>query len=427
MSAPTSWSVPAWFVDPSNSTGLASDNNAGTSSGTPLLTKGEIINRWGTSTPNINGVNVVITYLSSDPNGGNDPGFFRPNFLNGASLTHQGALPASSFTGSLLAVTAKNRSANQALRSTFATSTGAIAANMMLVNTTRGNSRAFVQRNVSGGTWQLSQPMVPYTPPAEATFTEVDTWANGDDIIGYILYAIDLVGIGGQSVEIAAANGAHIIYQLTVQKPGTTIFDFMRVDGSAVVILAEIAMLRGLSWSSGGTIRGTITNSGLAGNYNMIGTTPYVQGPVIHAGFVGGTVTDMTGVGVFNDTMFSATTTFYIEDAQMADMFYDGAVTPFFYGDCLFSGGVHYGGGTLNTVGPSTYTAPAVTRFPVSGGLLLNGVATGYSNATSGGTVTVHGGIALTPTNLDAAAGAAGFGGYAYGGGAAWSASGVQP
>jgi hypothetical protein len=53
-----------------------------------------------------------------------------------------------------------------------------------------------------------------------------------------------------------------------------------------------------------------------------------------------------------------------------------------------------------------------VNAFPCAGGIRIRNVSTAYSAATSAGTVTWHQ-VTLTPANLDAAAGAAGFGGYA--------------
>src|SRR5579875_1013792 len=53
---PASWTVPNWYIDPSNSTGCASDSNSGTSSTCgaagsgigPLATWGELqVHRWG--------------------------------------------------------------------------------------------------------------------------------------------------------------------------------------------------------------------------------------------------------------------------------------------------------------------------------------------------------------------------------------------
>jgi len=87
-----------------------------------------------------------------------------------------------------------------------------------------------------------------------------------------------------------------------------------------------------------------------------------------------------------------------------------------------------YGPGTVNARGSIHYPPPASTALPIAN-KLLNGVATGYSNATPapGAITVVHGGIALSSATLDAAAGAAGFGGFAWGGGATYTANGVQP
>jgi hypothetical protein len=85
-----------------------------------------------------------------------------------------------------------------------------------------------------------------------------------------------------------------------------------------------------------------------------------------------------------------------------------------------------YGGGTLNVFGGSyAFLGTATGNKTVT--MKLNGLTTGYSNATTAGTTVVHGGITINAANLDAASGASGFGGYAYGGGAAIVATGAQP
>jgi hypothetical protein len=52
----------AWFVDPQNSSGVASDGNTGYTSGAPLLTLNKLFTRMGTT----NGQSVAITLMSSD-------------------------------------------------------------------------------------------------------------------------------------------------------------------------------------------------------------------------------------------------------------------------------------------------------------------------------------------------------------------------
>jgi hypothetical protein len=58
--------VGAWWVDPSNVTGNASDSNPGTSETAPLKTFGQIVRLWGTNNPTLN-QNTTITFLSDQP------------------------------------------------------------------------------------------------------------------------------------------------------------------------------------------------------------------------------------------------------------------------------------------------------------------------------------------------------------------------
>src|SRR5271166_2401505 len=57
---------PIWFVDPSDVTGNASDNNTGTTALAPLLTFAEIVKRWGTNEPTLNQATTII-FLSDQP------------------------------------------------------------------------------------------------------------------------------------------------------------------------------------------------------------------------------------------------------------------------------------------------------------------------------------------------------------------------
>src|SRR6266567_5503133 len=63
------WTQAAWFVDPLNVTGLASDKNDGTTALTPVLTyNGGVAARWGTYSPRLR-QNTTITFLSRQPDG----------------------------------------------------------------------------------------------------------------------------------------------------------------------------------------------------------------------------------------------------------------------------------------------------------------------------------------------------------------------
>jgi hypothetical protein len=107
-------------------------------------------------------------------------------------------------------------------------------------------------------------------------------------------------------------------------------------------------------------------------------------------------------------------------------VFVDAGATLNINGRSQLTSGVVYGPGTLNVLSSFTSDGTATATLPIAT-KQLNGVGTGYSYATAGGVTTVHGGITLTSAHLDAAAGAAGFGGYAEGGGASISLSGAQP
>jgi hypothetical protein len=414
-----------WIIDRQNVTGLASDENDGKTLATPLLHKAEVYRRWGyTWTPELF-QSTAIDYLSPDTDG-NDPGLFAPIMMNGTFFIQEpNSLPAPTFTGTLLAVTAKNRAGNAALRSTFTTTTGAVAVNMLLQNATRGNSVCFAQRNTGGGLWQLSQPFTPYAgtggSPAN---TEVDTWANGDAIQGFALLNIDLPRVGGQAAELQAgfAGPNHIIFHLNLFDPSPGNFSPCVVDFRAMPLFVESSVARAFVMA-GDVVASTasISNCALTGgsriNAQCFVNGGILSGPVvaIQGGFVDLDCIIGTGTGTqFLNAAFSTPGVFFEATLQC-----DGDT--FFGGVCIM-----YGSGAVNArSGTARYTGAAVTQFPCSGGLQLNGVATGYSSSGPASPKVISN-LALTAAALDAAAGVAGFGGYAWGGGASFSENGVQ-
>jgi hypothetical protein len=82
-------SQPAWFVDPSNVSGKASNQNDGLTALTPLLTFNEITRRWGTSTPTL-AQDTTINMMSDQPDF-TDPVNVRPILLQ-SSLFIKGTL-----------------------------------------------------------------------------------------------------------------------------------------------------------------------------------------------------------------------------------------------------------------------------------------------------------------------------------------------
>lgn len=422
---PVSWSVPAWFVDNANVTGSASDGNPCTTSGLPCLTKGEIIyHRWGTTSPTINATQVIITYLSPDSTV-NDTGIFTPTFINGGTLYHTSPLPTPSFTGTTLLVTSKAAASNLPLTSTFTTTTGAIAIKTLLVNSTHP-SRAWAIRNTAGSTWLISQPLVTYTIGGAVPFTEVDTWANGDTITGYILNTVSLAKIGGISHGITATFApSHVVYQLNLFNAATAGSTFG--DTSAAFSIIESS---GVNFSASGAIEqagNSVDNSDF-----FSGDISGVGGPtLVSVSIIGSAAFSIHGnpINTFQDTIlghhgvFSGSNyqlgSIYMEPTTSGDIQVSGyAIMP--SGAAFYStvGALTVAGGELDIAGTG------VSAFPFGGQLYLGhfGSATsGYSFATTAGLTTIHL-LGWSPGSqfaglLDAAAGASGFGGYATGGG----------
>ena len=405
----------AWFVDAA----AGSDENTGLTSGTAVKNKAEITRRWGTTSPTLNGINVLITYVSPDAAGGNDPGIFRPNFLNGATLKHIATLPAAGFTGTLLAVTAKNRPGNLPLRSTFTTTTGAIAPFMMLVNATRGNSRAFVHRDTGGGLWQISQPFVPYAGIGSPVTTEVDTWANGDAISGFALKAIDLAFIGGQTIESQAgfAGPSHIVQQLMIVDPQAGAFDPVCINNDAQILLVETTMGRTCMWGAtgGSSLKGNLHNC--VSQVETIISAGILAGPNLNGGIFAG-VCLLEGCTVGFDAIMGNSVCQMTNCTVNTSTCWDTGTAVRCVSAIQFSNNaIQYGGGTINAqTGTNRYFGSggtAVGQFPLAGGLQIDGGTQAYSVVTAAGLSTFHQ-LALTPAALDAAAGAAGFGGLAF-------------
>jgi hypothetical protein len=208
-----SWETPAWFVDPANTTGAASDSNTCTTADAPCSTYAEIGRRWDSFSPEI-GQDTTITFLSAQSDQ-SDPVYLAPALMNGARLSVQGVLGSAQqiATGTLASVTAKSPAASQLLQA--ALPAGA-APGQLIVNATHA-SRAWVYANAGGSSWLVSQPLAPVdlSQPLSSP-VEVD-WSNGDSVTLYKPVEVDVV----QAAPTSAGNGAGILqlYQLTVFDP----------------------------------------------------------------------------------------------------------------------------------------------------------------------------------------------------------------
>ena len=142
---------------------------------------------------------------------------------NQAGFIVQGTISTVQAT-TLWAVTAKNRTSNQALLATFTASAG-ITAGMLVVNTTHP-SVAWTYKNISGSQWMMTQPG---TAAAESTPTlenclnpgEVDTWAPTDAVV---VSSVPVANFASASAVIQGENASTfsnglILYRVGVRVP----------------------------------------------------------------------------------------------------------------------------------------------------------------------------------------------------------------
>lgn len=421
-----------WHIDPAN--GAASDENTGLTAGAPLIHVAEVYRRYGyTWEPDLDAVSVAVIYHSQ--NGADDPALFAPNLINGATFGEVVVQPAAGFTGTLLAVTPKNRPGNSALHSTFTTTTGAVAASMLLINTTRGNSRAIALVDTAGN-WLLSQPLAQYVSGLPAAVAEVDTWANGDAIQGFNLNLVNVGRIGGRCIDFTSGLNQSRTFQggRIVDPQGVGNLDQLWVDQESVPLIVDTIIERQVITSSEATAASSfflgvqfLTQAFFDSN---IFNSPVVRGGALAAG---GNIASTSVCELNGDFVSLGTLT--LGSGLVADGLYlDGpsvAILNIIAGQFSFGAPI-YGaaGGVFDTSqGTSSYNAPASTALPFAGTIFVASVGSVYSNATVAGLVTTHKVPGpITAALLDAAAGAAGYGGLAYVPGvAALNAAGVVP
>lgn len=216
-----SWTVPDWWVDPSNSSGVASDSNVGNSSASPLLSYREIVRRWQTTQPILRQT-TTIHFMSSHLDD-SDPVIGAPWCVQG-SCSLVGVLPAAAATGTISALAAQVRSgAGNFWNATFPAGTG-WGVGSLIVNATRGNSRAFVYSPPGGemANTVFTQPRNPVgaLPFTTAVPTRVDTWANGDTVNIYNLFKINVEWWKPALLDFNATANISAIWQLEIQDFG---------------------------------------------------------------------------------------------------------------------------------------------------------------------------------------------------------------
>lgn len=405
------WQQAAWFLDPANATGLASDGNTGLDATHPLLTWGEIVARWGTTQPHLR-QSTTFTWMSSQA-ANSDPVVFAPYVENQSVVSMVGQLGATQqiATGVLSNVTAKNRATPQLLLS----QSGATAAGQFIVNTTHA-SRAWTYAVSSGSIFDTSQPLVsPATPVTNPSPAEVDTWANGDAVTVYAPATINLAFV---SPIVANFNGAAnnlVVFQNLSIAAGTSGFDSIALRSSAVYFV-ECQFLGTLDLVLDATaIAAGFINCDF-GSITRLWSNVGQQGLSVVGGQCRSTTLQLSGtLSVTGDFICKGGFFFSAGNGTFGLIYIDTGRTLTFLGpgtwqqNTVYGAPIVWGPGTLNVGGTVRFQYPAgagkaVSTFLQTGGLQLNSLTNAW-NAVSSAAPTAN--KTLSPANLDSDGGAA--------------------
>lgn len=422
---PASWSIGAWFIDVSNSTGCASDTACNGQSATcagsgacPFLTYPHLNNQvwqcFGSpkECPRLR-QNTTITDLSLDTTNSN-PRYFSPAIENNAivELIAPLGIAQQVATGVLSNVTAQVVGTNLLLAQS-----GATAPNQLVVNATHP-SRAFTYAVSSGSIYKMTQPSVALTPTSRF-FTEVNTWANGDSVTVYNPVAINWVSITPTPADINSSVNSAFVYLINenVYDPSGTGLDPFEYNGSFFAI--ESIISRGTGGQAKAAIAPTFANTMLLGRYNNGATAENINGGAV----TGANGTTLQGGQLDNNVIVNASLSMsgglyisgisgficsaYIESTQAIST---GGGTIDFAG---VTGGcndvVVWGPGALNCAAQSRCVYPAgagaaAAAFKQAGGFQLNG-QTSCVKAIPGAAISTVG-ITLSAASLDSNCGA---------------------
>lgn len=403
---PASWAQATWFVDPANTTGVASDSNSGIDAAHPVLSyNGGIVKKWGTTSPTLR-QDTTITWLSSQPLGTADPVIFTPIMVASVAILEGQLGPAQLVhSGILGGVVAKNRATAQLLEANLGF---AATRDMIVKNTTPGKtSLAWVY--LTGAVQTLTQPLTPAPMPFDfsSVVTEVDTWANGDSFEVYEPIRIDLVSCNPTVVELPASFADPVqIYHLVGFSPDGTPGDSDFRMGLNVSII-ESAFDSVVQYPTPCDDEGAFVVNAFFGasvQCNTIGYAVVMMGGAIVASpfasiflswspqfdaIVDNLALSAAIIGLNNATVL------LVENLYIAGLIHAGGGQ--------FFRGIVWGPGQLDGLGSARlgYTAPAVTRFQNTGGLTLNGQTQAHTISAAGVWSAL---INITAANLDDAA-----------------------
>jgi hypothetical protein len=426
-----SWTIPAWFIDPSNTIGCAADTNSGTiatctggcngsvcTSGLgPLLTFSELnVHRWGcqgnpTACPRLQ-QNTTVTFLSSQTSAA-DPVLFTPLLKSGAQLSGVLGAAQTVCAATLGQTTPKNRALHpQLLTTAFTGCTGTLAVGELIVNTTHP-SRAWTALATADvpPRWNISQPLAPMTSGG-STPAEVDTWALGDQVTLYQPVAIDVVVAAPTFTDFNGPNNYLWLDGITLLDPLGPGHDNAYIGQGAA--LGESFSQRVLTFAAvGGTLNvlnlvNDFASEGLLNGPQLGVTNGTIQAGVLAAGL---NSVAITGFGLDKDVLVLSNAVWSTQSSLGLIYLGAGVVLQTQGVTTTTSSAIIWGPGILDMGGPSrcSYLAgagEATAIFVNTGGLELNGQSKGCLGLPASASAFATCNLAVTPANLDANLGA---------------------
>ena len=415
---------PAWFAltdiywDPANSTSLASDSNDGASATTPVLTWGEIVQRYGSTSPEFNyGQSITINVMSAQVPG-TDPIFFEPRLSGGGQailncFSGLASAGASFLCGALSGGFGYAGATPSAGGSpmTIAGVPSSVVAKVLLYNSAR-SSYAFVD-SVAGGNATMQQPQ---TSASITTTTAIpapavdNDWVADDTIEAFTCPLLNLKRwspVGSDLTSGAQPCSGWVLFARIYDPSGSAASAFNFFNQAAINVLSccQVDTRLDLSILGGRSSSSFVIGCTVAGQ---------VVGVIYGAGLFGGGMAagaQMSGAGgmLFSNNVLlhgSVTVTTLLE-ISTGGAYASGSigVFPGASVDCIgtfwgaYSVTVEPGGIYWNNTG-STFEAKALLT---SGTLALGTQNTGTSYTP--GTGLWVSGISLTSANIDANSG----------------------
>jgi len=416
------------LVDPQNASGVASNSSPPVATfagftGPIFRTYAGLVSAWGTYQPFFTTPPTIVFVSSHVDN--SDPVVL--NSTGAAPIIRTSAPVVVSAAIALAGTTAKNRAAGA--NSPLITNLGATgAANQLVVNATHP-SVTWACKSLGANSFRMWQPLVAATPGGTVAPAEVDTWANGDSVSLNTLINVNVVSI--RHTPTTGFSGP-TLYRVSFFDPLGAGNSTVLLDGTPGTITCMECSFQRTLHALGGFLGVNLTNCLYIASLEIDdcaatlvggGTTPTSSAVTLNAGLNGLTIDGDFGLSTAGGApafVQSGGATFVI-----AFMFLDAGFTvqtgEVQLGTLFYGGHAIYGtaGNNINLTGQSrlfnasgTFVAALTAPGPVAG-INVNGAATA-SSANNAQPQVLQGGIATTPANLDAAQGAAGFGGLAF-------------